>query len=131
MHLMPAWKTIESDGPQNGQITVLGRIRGADGSLVQQSSIQSVQIRVYDKSTESKTHESTPTVSNVVFDSLQNDDRWNDSEGYNFRSEVPASAFPDGDTTYRIQVKFTASDGAIFWSDPVDHTTTTMIGEGS
>lgn len=58
----------------------------------------------------------TLTVSSVMLASLSTGSIWTaDSTGFNFLDVVPPTAFPDGDTEYQIEYKFTMTGGEVFW----------------
>lgn len=101
--------------------SLMARIKGGDGANITQASISSIAYSVFSLSTTNgvttgtETTTGTLTVSDVVFDTLQTDARWGkDSTGYNFRWDVPASVLANGDTTYRIEIKFTPTSGEAF-----------------
>ena len=104
---------------EDGGATFMARVLGNDGAAITQSSISTITCAVYDLST------STPTVAilapslvvaTVVFDTLQTDARWTaDATGYNFLHAMPATAFPTGKHTYKVEYKVTPASGAVFW----------------
>jgi hypothetical protein len=82
------------------------------GTDITQAGITSISYKVFDTEDGSETATGTLTVSNVVYDSLQTDDRWSlDSNGYNFLHEPPASAFPEGGHTYQVEYLVTPASG--------------------
>ena len=95
----------------------MARIYGNDGAVIVQASISSIAYKVFNFKT-SKTapvSEGALTVSSVVFDTLQTDARWTeDSTGYNFRWDAPATIFTTGGDVYLIEIKFTPASGAVF-----------------
>ena len=100
---------------EDGGATLMSRIVGNDAANIVQADITSISRVVFVGSTIS-TAETTPVVATVVFDTLQTDARWAvDSTGYNFRQDVAASVFADGDTIYRVEYKFTPASGEVFW----------------
>lgn len=100
---------------EDADLVLLSRVRSIDGAYITQSSISSIALKVYDLSDASLVGSSALTVSNVVFDTLQKDDRWTvDSLGYNFRATVPAAFFPTGGRDYRVEVIFTPTAGGTF-----------------
>ena len=100
---------------EDGGATLMSRIVGNDAANIVQADITSISRVVFVGSTIS-TAETTPVVADVVFDTLQTDARWaRDSTGYNFREAVLAAVFPDGDTIYRVEYKFTPASGEVFW----------------
>ena len=109
-------ETFEDSG-----ITLMRRILAPDdGAAAQQSDISSIALTVTDEETQTKTVDGLAlTVSDVIFNSLQTSDaRWNnnggDSDGYNFLHEVPGSAFPNGNRTYRVEYWCTPATGQAF-----------------
>ena len=96
--------------------SLMARIQGTDAEDIQQADISSIAYSVYDlSSTGSPTTTGSLTVSNVVFDTLQTDSRWNtDTTGYNFRWDVPASIPADGAKNYQIEIAFTPTSGEVY-----------------
>lgn len=85
---------------------------------VVQADISSIAYSVFDLVTRTADVISgtSLTVSAVIFDTLQTDARWStDSTGYNFRWTVPATAFPTGGRSYRVEFKFTPASGQVFF----------------
>lgn len=104
-----------STGYEGGAIQLMARIYGNAGTVITQSTISSIRLRVYDLDDTDATYTLTAalTVADVVFDTLQTDARWTeDSTGYNFRTSIAGSAFPEPKTNYQIQVELTPSSGS-------------------
>ena len=91
----------------------MARVLGADGDAIQQADVSSIAYSVYNKADlTTATATGTLVVSTVIYDTLQTDSRWTeDSTGYNFGWNVPASTFATGGVTYRIEVKITPASG--------------------
>jgi hypothetical protein len=91
--------------------TVVARVTGENGADIVKASITAITYTVYDQKTGAVTKTSTAlVVADVVFDTLQTDDRWTiDATGYNFRFVVPGAAFPNGGTTHEVAVDFDPS----------------------
>ena len=104
---------------EDGGAIFLARVLGAAGTAINQASISSITVKVFDLDVtdpDTSVYNATLTVSAVVFDTLQTDAIWTeDSVGYNFKHAMSASAFPTGDHNYRIEYKFTPASGEIFW----------------
>jgi len=102
---------------EDGGATVLARIVGNDGSVVTQASLTSIAYLVYDKSSAANVITGSVTIATSVFDTLQDDDRWPDTEptGYNFRHALPATAFPTGGHEYQVEYKVTPDSGEVFY----------------
>lgn len=93
--------------------TALARVLGPDGELIQQADLSSIVCDV-ENDAGTATLDATLTISAVIFDALQTDDRWQeDGTGFNFAYEVPASAFP-AQGNYRIEFTFTPVSGEAF-----------------
>lgn len=105
------------DAFEDGGATLMARVTGWNAADIVQSDISSIHYSVYDRTAETSVVSATAlTVSAVVFNTLQTDARWSvDSEGYNFRHTVPASALPNGDRLYRVEYKFTPASGEVFF----------------
>ena len=95
--------------------SVMFRARNADGSLIEQGSISSILWSAMSRRTRSLSPSgSSLTVSAVVFNTLQRDERWTvDGEGYNFRHDIGDDVFllPG---LYESIYKFTEGGGAVF-----------------
>ena len=102
---------------EDGGVSLMARHRGNDGAYITRTSLNSISVKVFDKSDPSTTLQSTTlNVSTVVFDTLQTDTRWTkDSTGYNFRHDVPGSWLESGNKTYRIEYKFDPVAGEDFF----------------
>ncbi len=97
---------------------LMARITGNDGANITQSDITSIARTIYDL--DSATPDTAigdataPVVADVVFDTLQTDDLWDeDTTGYNFKDEVLGSLLTE---PHRYMVKwiFTAAVGQPF-----------------
>lgn len=98
----------------------LARIMMVDGSFnyvpAVQSSFSSIAYEIED-ATDTTTSSGTldPTV--VIFNTLQTSSIWTvDCVGYNFLANFPGTAFPNGDTTYSIEITFTLTSGVVFYA---------------
>lgn len=114
---MPAPTITTATVWEDGGASLMARVLGNDAANITQASITSITCSVYDAQ-ERGTAVVTPAVvvADSVFDSLQTDARWTvDSTGYNFCHDCPATAFPDGDTVYRVIYKFTPASGEVFY----------------
>jgi hypothetical protein len=109
---------------EDGSATLYARITARDGTgtlqsdgtrLLKQADLSALSVKVFDTSSEAvETYTATLTISSVVFDTLQTD--WDeDSTGYNFRAELPTTAFPTGGRNYQAEVKITTSGGGVGW----------------
>lgn len=110
-------------------LTVLARILGNDAVAITIPTISSITCEVMEILTEEQVAVVTiGTISAVVFNTLQTDDRWTeDTVGYNFRHTVPASAFPEPNKQYRVGYEFTPATGEPFGM-AVDVTTKRLFG---
>ena len=112
--------TITGDTFAKSGQTVMGRIYGHAGTAITQVSLSAVAYtvtRVASDKSESVTGQGSLTISDVVFDTLQDDDpRWEiDDTGYNFAALIPASCFQEGGQFHRIAIKFTPATGEVFY----------------
>jgi len=95
--------------------TLMARVLGDDATAIQQADVSSIAYSVYDLDDTSSPSTGTLTVSDVVYDTLQTDDRWDaDTTGYNFKWAAPASLFATGDRVYKVEVAFTPASGEVF-----------------
>ena len=97
-------------------ITCMSRILGDDASAITQATTSAITVAVFKNTSTVATYTASLTVADVVFNSLQTDSRWDkDSTGYNWRYDVIASVFDDGDATYRLEFKFTPTSGSQYF----------------
>jgi hypothetical protein len=91
---------------------VMLRIPGADGTDIKQADVTSIDRKVYDLSSTTPNTETDASiaadarvVSEIVYDILQTDARWDaDSTGYNFRDQIEAAIVTD---PHRFSVVYT------------------------
>jgi len=94
--------------------TVMARWRGSTGGNLKQANVTTIAYQVHDlhvSSTAGAVASSTGlTVSDVIFDTLQTDERWTkDTTGYNFRHTLGSTVFATGGHTYRVEYRLTES----------------------
>lgn len=95
----------------------MSRVYGAAATAILQADLSSIALYVYDRTTQEQVGVTLAlTVSAVIFDTLQTDARWTkDATGYNFRTTISgATYFPDGDTSYRVEIIGTPVSGSTF-----------------
>ena len=97
----------------------LVRIAGVDGVNLTQASLTAVSYAVFDPDGQ-EILSGDLVIADVIFDTLQTGDpRWerccpSDVEGFNFRHVMPATAFPTGGATNRVEYKFTDTNGYVY-----------------
>ena len=98
---------------QNNPVVIAARVADITGSLITQSSVSSLTVSTVNAETQTTTTTSSPTVADVVFNSLQTGSVWStDSIGYNLL--VTADGFTDADTRYQVQIVLTPTAGDVF-----------------
>ena len=102
---------------QGSTPTLLAYVHGyvdGDVAALTQSSITSISIAVASVSSAESTFEDDLDKTEVIFDTLQEDGRWVDSDGepvpYNFAYTLPEEALPEGGWRYRAEVEFVMTD---------------------
>jgi hypothetical protein len=102
---------------EDSSLVVMARIRNQAGQYITQVSLQTIDCSVYDMdNNKALVSNPTITISTTVFDTLQTSVRWTkDTVGYNFLHTLPASSFPLGPRTYRVEYKFTPTSGDPFF----------------
>ena len=136
-----AAKVVFGEAFEGHTVVLMARVVGADGSPLVAADLTSIKYEVwsipipteYDlRDARSKyvtvsvpekvTSETTLTVADVIFDTLQTDPRWTkDSTGYNFAVEMPDDAFdvipldqyPKAQW-HEVAVRFVPTDGEPF-----------------
>lgn len=107
-------RTTRSVIYEGSGVQILARVVGTDGSLIQQADFGTIDFTVRDRDGDRAvaTDSGALVVADVVFDTLQNDGRWTeDNIGYNFLTEISASAFPEGGRGYQVVVEFNQTVG--------------------
>lgn len=103
---------------EGADLVVMARIKGLDALYINQVSISTVAVKVFDMKDPDRAQIGatySPSVASTVFDTLQTDARWTkDRTGYNFRVTVAGAYFPAGDRPYRVEIVFTPVSGAPF-----------------
>lgn len=80
-----------------------------------QAVVSSITWTVYDKRT--SIGSGTLTVADVIFDALQTGTTWTaaggDSTGYNFKTKLANTNFPEGGKNYRVKFRITLTTGDV------------------
>ena len=112
--------------------TMLARVVGADAATVVQANVTRIEFKAFDLSIagSSAVASSTAlTISEVIFDTLQTDDRWTkDTTGYNFAHLVPSTVMSKGGHRYQIEYMATFSDGTKAMIGPFRPTAKAILG---
>lgn len=101
---------------EDSPVALMSRVVGSDGVVLVQAGVTAITYAVYELNEflEKVTEITSPTaltVANVVFDTLQTNSLWDaDSQGYNFRHDLPAASLPDA-KTYQVEYRFTPAGG--------------------
>ena len=116
-----------TEGWEDGSLLILRYVTGNADTAITQASLTSITYKVYDldDSDAQVGAETTLTVTDVVFDTLQTTAPWDvdrDGAGYNFRVTIPGSYFPNGGRRYWIELNFNPVTGDDF-PVVVDHLT--------
>lgn len=113
----------------NATVTLLARLTDGAGNLLQQSLVDTINYDVWQLFRDSTTprHITGPTavtVSGAIFDALQTDSIWSEDEtGYNFKTVVPETAFPQKNQTtypdnvlrfYRVEVRIVTDTTPVY-----------------
>lgn len=108
---------------RHGSAVFMARIVDASGQVINQASVATIEYTIYELSSDDPSGLSpvtghagvTLTVSDVVFDALQDDEAWTlDTEGYNFRHELDVStneAFESAGKAYQVRYELTPVSG--------------------
>ena len=86
-----------------------------DGTNAVQADCSSITVKAWDTNDfDTTVLSATPTVSTVVFDTLQTDGRWTiDSTGYNFRYDVADTVCTTAGSRYLFEAVVTTSGGKL------------------
>lgn len=111
-------QVYQSIGWEDTPATFLARVEGVAGDPITQAGLSGITYAVTDMAGDGSTQVTTGTVTvaTAISDSLvTGDSRWTrDETGYNFVATLPAAAFPNGNRTYRVELKFTETSGNVF-----------------
>lgn len=100
--------------------------RVSNGSDLTQADVSTIAWEVFSLADNSSVTSGILTVSSVIFDTLQTDDRWTeDGTGYNFRHEV-AETVLTSPGRYRFEHLFTLAAGNAFFIEPFEITVNPM-----
>jgi hypothetical protein len=109
---------------EDTQVPLIARVTSISGSgatspissedkLITQADVSSISVKVYDSSGTLITS-ATPSAASTVFDTIQTSLSWQGlTVGGNFRYILPAAASPVGNTTNRVEILITQTDGTI------------------
>src|SRR5438552_2294404 len=101
---------------ENSSVTLLARVRDNAGALITKVAISSIAAKVFNRTTGDLVATNLLDKNTCVFDTLQTDSRWTaDSDGYNFAATLSGTNFPDGNVTYRVEIKATPTSGDPFY----------------
>jgi hypothetical protein len=116
--------TIESEIFEGKDIWTLARVTGADRVALLQAGVTSIDLDVYDLTSETPETsiytESSISVASTIFDTLQTGGMWDDDDiGYNFSHRSGNSNFTqEGGHTYQFEYELTTSSWGVV---PVVH----------
>jgi len=120
---MAVAKDIHAAVFRNATALFMARVENATGMAITQSSTSSIRYSVYELNADDPNaltvvvgHDNvTLVVSDVIFDTLQNDQAWTvDTTGYNFRHELDVSlneAFSQAGQLYQVRYELTPGNG--------------------
>jgi hypothetical protein len=98
---------------ENSPVVLLARVTDATGSLLVSSTVSSILVSVWDRESGIEiVPEYHPLPTAVIHNTLQTDARWTaDSIGYNMEVVIAGTYFPEGNTTYQVEVNLTPTNG--------------------
>lgn len=101
---------------EDSAAVLLARVLKASGAPIVQADVSSISVKVFDAGEASQVGSTyTPTVSAVVYNTLQTDSRWSeDTTGYNLAIALAGSYWPTAGR-YQAEVKITPVSGDAFY----------------
>lgn len=105
---------------EDGDAYALARLKKKDAThnmvIVAQSDFSSITRIVYDTTDDSVVLTSASVVvADVILNALSTGTIWDkNDEGFNFIHQIAATAFPNGNRTYRLLYTFTLTGGLVF-----------------
>lgn len=118
---MSAPQVYQVTWAEDGTVYVKARLNRVNSShalvIVAQSDFSSIVRNVIKVSDGSVVlGPTTLTISACVLNALNTGTSWTtDSTGFNFYDALPPTAFPAGDTEYRVEYAFTLTGGEVFF----------------
>ena len=110
---MPAARRFQAQGYEKTDLPLLARIN-IDGEPVVQADLNSAVTYSVLNSSGSTMGTATLAMSNIVYNTLQVDDRWErDSTGYNVRATIPGALF-SAPGYYSVEINFDPISGSDF-----------------
>jgi hypothetical protein len=118
---------ILTPGREDNPYPLLACIRGQDRTPITQATMTAITFRVfqYDSHAEAENDENgaevgvvaSLTVADVLFDTLQTDNDWDDTDdtGYNLKHIIPGARFPSGGKWNVVEYLFNPSTAG--WED--------------
>lgn len=106
-------KVIKGQAYQQSGVILMARLISNAGVYVSQAAISSITCGVYDTASPNQVVASpSVSVASTIYDTLQTNLLWTkDALGYNFKYELPSSALPRGNKTYRVEFRVTPVGG--------------------
>jgi hypothetical protein len=94
---------------QHSAVTLVERIVDGNGNPITAAAVQAIAVNVYDRNATGTTYTASPSPASVISATLL---PWStDAIGYNAKVVLPGSAFPNGNTTYRVEIVITPEGG--------------------
>lgn len=94
---------------ENSAATLLARVQDNDGADITAADISTITVKTY-KADGTLVATVTPTVADVVYDTLQTDARWTGDGGYNVALPLEGTNWPEPGI-YRVIVTYTPASG--------------------
>lgn len=123
--MTPATLVFTGNAIEDCQCTLLARVCAiagtgstspvaSEGKLIRQADVSSISVKAFDEDDAQIGSTQTATISATIFDTVQTSETWSlIPGGGNFRYTCPASFFPVGGNTVRVEVLVTLTDGIV------------------
>ena len=109
---MSATTTEAASVWEDGDVVLMARVTNTSATNITQATISSGVVKVYDKTGAQVGSDITLVVANTIFDSLQTDNGWPFSTGYNFRTTITGATYFGSVGTHCVEVLLTPSSGS-------------------
>jgi hypothetical protein len=106
---------------ENSSAVLLARVVGQDGNPIVTADVDAMTLYIFDGETPINgtggVELDVDATDSIISDSLVTDDpRWDvDEDGFNVEIPIDGENFPDGNKTYRVEVKVEPVDGGAFY----------------